>query len=158
MKTMKDNWICPDVDVQQFAPQEFVAVCDNTGATVTYYFQCNAGSYTRWQEVYLETNGREGLQTNGSWSGTIWNPIWTPGDEYQGRYHACDETHEVVVDANAPFNIDAEFPKGYLHAAVEQGGYTTYEWIPVRIWTDNGTNLHCTTNIGEEHYTPHNPS
>lgn len=27
MKTMKENWICPDVQVQQFAPQEFVAVC-----------------------------------------------------------------------------------------------------------------------------------
>lgn len=24
---MKENWICPDVQVQQFAPQEFVAVC-----------------------------------------------------------------------------------------------------------------------------------
>ncbi len=27
MKTMKENWICPDVQVQQFAPQEYCAVC-----------------------------------------------------------------------------------------------------------------------------------
>lgn len=27
MKTMKENWSCPDVQVQVFSPQEFVATC-----------------------------------------------------------------------------------------------------------------------------------
>ncbi len=27
MKTMKENWICPDVQVQEFAPQEYVNAC-----------------------------------------------------------------------------------------------------------------------------------
>lgn len=27
MKTMKENWICPDAKMQRFAPQKYVAVC-----------------------------------------------------------------------------------------------------------------------------------
>ena len=28
METMRERWICPNLDVQVFTPQEFVAVCD----------------------------------------------------------------------------------------------------------------------------------
>ena len=28
MKTMKENWVCPDAQVQVFTPQEFVAACE----------------------------------------------------------------------------------------------------------------------------------
>ena len=28
MKTMRERWICPDMDVQVFTPQEFVAACE----------------------------------------------------------------------------------------------------------------------------------
>lgn len=149
---MKKEWISPRTNYQEFVPNEYCAPCGDGAEEVTYYFQCNAGSYTTWQEVYLETNGREGLQTSGI-------PIIRPADQYLGQYHACDATHAVKVDASTPFDIDREFPIGYLHAATTVGSQTTYQWIPVRIWRgDNGRNIHCTTNIGEEHYVPHNPS
>ena len=149
----KKTYSKPVLSAQRFEPQEYCVPCGDGAEEVTYFFQCNAGSYTTWQEVYLETNGREGLQTSGSII------PWRPADEYLGRYHACNETHEVKVDANTPFNIDQEFPLGYVHAATTVGTQTTYQWIPVRIWRgDDGRNLHCTTNIEESHYVPHNPS
>ena len=36
MKTMRERWICPDMDVQVFTPQEFVAACEEES---TYYIK-----------------------------------------------------------------------------------------------------------------------
>lgn len=30
MKTMRERWICPDMDLQVFKPQEFIAACEMT--------------------------------------------------------------------------------------------------------------------------------
>lgn len=35
MNTMKEKWICPNMDVQVFTPQEFVAACE---AEITYTY------------------------------------------------------------------------------------------------------------------------
>ncbi len=42
MKTMKENWVCPDVQVQVFSPQEFVATCQ--GYEDAYTATCRSSS------------------------------------------------------------------------------------------------------------------
>lgn len=153
MRLEKKDWISPRTNYQEFVPNEYCAPCGDGPEEVTYFFQCNAGLYTTWQEVYQETNGIAGLQT----SGNIWQGY--SADTYLNDYHACNATHQVKVDANTPFNIDEVFPLGYVLVPHQSGWQTTYEVLPVRIWRgENGRNVHCTTNIGEEHYVPHNPS
>ena len=147
---MKKVYEKPAMQVEAFMANHYCSTCGDGPTTVTYHFQCNAGSHERWQEVYLETNGVAGFQT----SGNIWT--WTPADEYLGGYHACDEIHDVTLSADEPFNIDAVFPRGYLHAYDSEGGQSTQRWIEVRVWRgDDGRNVHCTTHVDESSYTPH---
>ena len=59
----KRVWENPLTMVQQFVPNEYVAACGDSGTT--YLFTCDAGG-GRIGSVYLETNGRPGLQTGRS--------------------------------------------------------------------------------------------
>lgn len=147
---MKKIYEKPVMLAELFVPNYFCAGCGDGPTTVTYKFVCNAGSYTRWQDVYLETNGVPGLQTSGNpWTGVR-------ADRYINEYHACNETHDVTLSADEPFNIDETFPKGYVIAEIGSGSSFHYETLEVRIWTgEHNDNLHCTTNVEESQYTPH---
>lgn len=59
---MKKTWEEPQILVQKFIPNEYVAACGDSGTT--YYFECNAGSPYSYQSVYVESNGVDGLQTS----------------------------------------------------------------------------------------------
>ena len=149
---MKKVYEKPAMQVEEFVVNHYCSTCGDGPTTVTYKFQCNAGSYSNWQEVYLETNGRAGLQTNGGWS----QGGYLPADDYLGQYHACNETHNVTLSADEPFDIDATFPKGYVIADWGSGWQHEYETLEVRIWRGNdGRNIHCTTHVDEDSYTPH---
>lgn len=52
-----------------------------------------------------------------------------------GLYHPCSETHEAPTDD--------EFIRGFLNK----------EDRPVIIWTDGGTNVHCTKNLDMNSWT-----
>ena len=67
-------WRRPLTEVQKFEANEYVAACGDSGTT--YLFTCDAGG-GKSGTVYLETNGRPGLQTD-------WG-----GDQYLSGYHAC---------------------------------------------------------------------
>ena len=68
-------------------------------------------------------------------SGSWWDGDYIPADTRRTRtYHACGEKH--------PAESTDEFLDGY----VINNGQT----IPVKIWTEGGTNTHCTTNIHED--------
>ena len=140
----------PVMQVEAFVANHYCSDCGDGPTTVTYKFQCNAGSHSNWQDVYLETNGRAGLQTNGNpWTGV-------QADRYIGEYHACNKTHNVTLSADEPFDIDATFPKGYVIADWGSGWQHEYETLEVRIWRGNdGRNIHCTTQVEEDKFTPH---
>lgn len=124
MKIMKRTYESPRAYVEEFTPNEYVAACHDWNTV--YKFKCDAGGGAEG-DVYT-SNG-----TN-----------LTPGRTRY--YHACDATHEA--------STQDEFIQGYYiqNGGNDKtgywtilGGYRDYEKIPVIIWTEGGTNVHCTT-------------
>lgn len=127
------NWERPMAVVDAFVANEFVSACGDKNKV--YLFECNAGQKNGKYDVF--TNDGKNL---------------TPG---AGRYyHPCNKKHEAKVDS--------DFISGYM---VDNGGndirsyyipfYGKYEYpkTNVIIWTDNGTNVHCTTNLDTNTWT-----
>lgn len=150
METKKMSWENPAVDVQRFVPQYCQTPCGDGEEMVTYYFECDAGLNEN-HYVFLETNGEEGLQPNGRFE---WGDYWweveyhNPDQRLTRTFHPCSQTHVVTVPRSQ--SIDDIFPMGYM---LERN-----QTIPVRIWTANGTNVHCTTQLREDSFVPHSPS
>ena len=126
---MKRAYVRPMMRGEVFAANEYVAACESG---TTYWFQCDAGSTVPLMNtVYEETNGVPGLQTSGKNS-----------DKYRsGTYYACDDRHEVRKNET--------FLNGYV---VQRKILGDEEIIPVLIWTEGGTNTHCTTKLQPENW------
>lgn len=125
-------WRRPCTEVQKFEANEYVAACGDSG--VTYLFTCDAGG-GKSGKVYLETNGRPGLQTD-------WG-----GDQYLSGYHACGTQHEA--------DSDDAFLNGYYVTEEYVGWWPFghYETITtdVIVWRGpNNDNTHCTTNLDQD--------
>lgn len=121
-------WMRPVTGVQKFEANEYVAACHDWNTV--YKFTCDAGGGA-WGDVYTQdgTNLTEGRSR---------------------YYHACGTTHEA--------STQDDFISGYY---IQNGGndktgdwtwwgWEDYEKIPVIIWTDNGTDVHCTTNLDQD--------
>lgn len=122
----KKSWVQPLAVVQQFAANEYVAACGDSGTV--YNFECNAGNKDSTYNVYYE----DGSEVSG-----------TEGLSY---YHPCNKKHEA--------NEGTGFYSGYMIETTYEYGlfgrvreHEVGEKIPVIIWTDNNTNVHCTTNL-----------
>ena len=128
---MRREWMEPVIEVQEFVANEYVAACGDSGKV--YNFQCNAGSYNHYGKVYLETNGKAGLQTQGGMEWVNGKPKRYHADRHlTNSYHACDTTHI----ANSK---DGFFDGYYLR------GDTL---LKVIVWRgEDGNNVHCTTNL-----------
>ena len=131
---MKRRYERPSAYIEEFTPNEYVAACGESGKV--YNFQCNAGSHDYYGKVYLETNGKAGLQTQGGRE-------WVDGklkryyaDQHlTNYYHACDTTHKA--------NSKDGFLDGYYLR-----GDTSFNVI---VWRGkDGNNVHCTTNLNQE--------
>lgn len=125
---MKKTWEEPKIMVQQFMPNEYVAACGDENRV--YNFVCDAGGGTPGT-VYEDSNH------NGKWD--------LFGDEaltghILPTYHACGETHSAPTDA--------EFIEGFYLPNSNPG-----KAAKVIIWTDGGTNIHCTTNLNMNEWT-----
>ena len=125
---MKKTWEEPKIMVQQFMPNEYVATCGDENRV--YNFACDAGGGTPGT-VYEDSNH------NGKWD--------LFGDEaltghILSTYYACGETH------SAP--NDDEFIEGFYLPNSNPG-----KAMKVIIWTDGGTNIHCTTNLNMNEWT-----
>lgn len=127
---MKAVYESPRMMVQPFVPDEYVAAC---GSGTTYWFQCNAGSTKSGANtVYEETNGEPGLQR--------WGESWNPDRLRSMTYYACADLHEV--------RKSERFLDGYV--VQDMGWHQEDKVIPVLIWTEGGTNTHCTTELKPE--------
>lgn len=121
----RNVWKQPMTVIQKFVANEYVAACHDWNTV--YKFTCDAGD-GKSGTVYLETNGRPGLQTG-------WN-----GDRYLSRYHACGIQHEA--------DKDDEFLDGYY---VTTEGWGQQKVTPVIVWRGpNNDNTHCTTNLDKD--------
>lgn len=118
----------PVLNVERFTPNEFVAACGDSG--VVYNFECNAGSRRESYNVYYD-NGRPLASSNG-------NEEWYA--QFTG-YHPCGATHEAESNSG--------FYDGYMYLQ-NRWGNNSGDRIDVVIWTDNGTDVHCTTNLDQD--------
>ena len=124
---MKKTWEEPKIMVQKFIPNEYVAACGQSG--VVYNFECNAGEKYRHYAV-KDSNGN--IATI---SGKYMDGVWK-------YYHPCGETHQ------------AESNSGFLTGYHLDDPYTRNdENIKVIIWTQNDTNVHCTTQLDMNKWT-----
>ena len=125
---MKKTWEEPKIMVQQFMPNEYVAACGDENKV--YNFVCDAGDGTPGT-VYEDSNhnGRWDLFGDQALTGHI-----------LPTYHACGETHSAPTDD--------EFIKGFYLPNSDPFKVTN-----VIIWTDGGTNVHCTTNLDMNSWT-----
>lgn len=115
-------WAMPKTIVQKFAANEYVAACGDINKV--YKFVCDAGEGTPGT-VYEDSNhnGRWDLFEDKALTGHI-----------LPTYHACGETHEAPVSE--------EFLDGfYLPDS------NPFKVTKVKIWTNKGTNIHCTTKL-----------
>lgn len=121
------TWTHPLTEVQKFEANEYVAACHDWNTV--YKFTCDAGG-GRSGNVYLETNGRPGLQTG-------WG-----GDAFLSGYHACGITHEA--------DTDDEFLDGYYVTSDFWGGPHVTQVI---VWRGpHNDNTHCTTNLNKDEW------
>lgn len=122
------TWTRPLTEVQKFEANEYVAACGDSG--VVYNFECNAGSRWNSYNVYFD-DGRPLASSNGN---EEWHAQFT-------GYHPCGVTHEAESNSG--------FYDGYMY---RQNGWgnNTGDRIDVVIWTDGGTDVHCTTNLDQD--------
>lgn len=122
------NWERPMAVVDTFVANEFVSTCGKQNRV--YKFKCDAGGGTPGT-VYKDSNH------NGKWD--------LLGDEaltghILPTYHACGEMHSAPTDD--------EFINGFYLPNSDP-----FKATKVIIWTDGGTNIHCTTNLNKDEWT-----
>lgn len=135
----KRIWSKPEMNEFAFAANEYVAACGDENKK--YLFECNAGREDRYYNVFL--NGDDGMaetEDDIAWAASEWySPVENANGEAMSGYDPCFETHE------APFaNI---FQKGYMFLQGVLTGINMGKRIDVLVWTENDTNVHCTTNL-----------
>lgn len=114
---MKRRYERPSAYIEEFTPNEYVAACGDHGKV--YKFECNAGE--KKYNVYYFNNGQKKYLTKGGLFGSY--------------YHPCKATHEAEEDT------------GFISGFIDDQSTWQDEKIPVVIWTDNGRDVHCTTNL-----------
>ena len=120
-------WRRPLTTVQKFEANEYVAACHDWNTV--YKFKCDAGGGTPGT-VYEDSNH------NGKWD-LIGDSALT--GYIIPTYHACGETHEAPTDD--------EFINGFYLP-----NSNPFDAQKVIIWTDGGTNVHCTTNLDKDNW------
>lgn len=120
---MKRRYERPSAYIEEFTPNEYVAACGDSGTI--YKFRYNAGKKWKHYNVYY---------MNGNKKTYIANNQWGSGAQFDS-YHPCDKTHEAESDS------------GFIRGFIDDQSTWKDEKIPVYIWTDRGTDVHCTTDL-----------
>jgi len=124
---MKKTWEEPRILVQKFMPNEYVAACGESG--VVYNFECNAGEKRKCYAV-KDAYGNV-AEISGRYMDGVWN-----------YYYPCGEPHQAESDSG--------FLTGYH---LDDPSTQKDENIKVIIWTDHGTDVHCTTKLNMNEWT-----
>lgn len=154
METMKKEWGKPLTSVQEFVPQEFIAACGDGITEYHYFFMCDAGQGNEYK-VWLDNGDGVFQQSRDTQLTQNYNPFT---GQQATVYSPCNEKHDVTVTEDQLGQIDVIFPYGWM-CLVDSWGVHTNNPIKVRIWRgEDNDNIHCTTHLDSESYTPHNPS
>ena len=118
------NYVKPMMESEVFAANEYIAACGDENKV--YKFVCAAGDGTPGT-VYEDSNH------NGEWD--LFGDKALTG-YILPTYHACGETHQAPTDD--------EFIEGFYLP-----NSNPFDVQKVIIWTDGGTNIHCTTKLDQ---------
>lgn len=126
---MKRRYERPSAYIEEFTPNEYVAACGDSGPI--YKFKCDAGNEKKKYNVYYydSQNNKKYIASN-DWWGVDW---------YNGRtfdsYSPCNKTHEAKSNS------------GFIQGFIDDQSTPWDEKKSVYIWTENKTNVHCTTEL-----------
>lgn len=123
----KRVWTMPQAEVEKFEMSQYIAACGD--GYVEYNFTCDAGD--GWGDYHVYLNGSDGQ------AHTSDDIDWSGRDGWVKTFTKCSATHAVTVKAGT--DISDVFPSGYMR----RNGKVT----DVIVWTDGGTNTHCTRNL-----------
>ena len=118
------EYVKPMMDSEIFVANEYFSACGDENKV--YKFECDAGKFLGSSvpgTVYADTNNNGKLDYSDE---NLTSKIWP-------EYHACGATHEAPTDD--------EFIRGFYNPL------SIFPTQDVIIWTDGGTNVHCTTNL-----------
>ena len=121
IRIMKKVYEKPMMMFDVFAADEYVAACEATSVT-EYKFECNAKAAAGLVFIDKNRNGRLD---------------WDDLSATALGYHACSATTTDTHD------ITERLEKGWILYDPENREVMQ----DVYIWTENNTNVHCTTNI-----------
>lgn len=122
------EYVRPMMDSEVFVANEYFSACGDENKV--YKFVCDAGGGTSGT-VYEDSNN------NGKWDLTKDKALT---GYILPTYHACGKTHDAPTDD--------EFIKGFYLP-----NSNPFKVQNVIIWTDGGTNIHCTTNLEQDEWT-----
>lgn len=125
---MKKTWEEPKIMVQKFVANEYVAACGASGTV--YNFVCDAGKEDTKYAV-KDANGKVATISGYYMDG---KKDW---------YQPCGETHQAESDSGFLTGFHLDDPKT-KHVD---------EKIGVIIWTQNNTDVHCTTQLDMNQWT-----
>lgn len=131
----KRVWNKPLAQVEQFMANEYIAKCSDT-VNKFYNFVCDAGGGTAGDVWEGGTVNERKTRISG---GTLLTEDWL----FSNYYHACDASHYVPEAALATTFTSGYYNKGTYDDSREGN------FIPVVIWTDGGTDVHCTESLAE---------
>ena len=127
---MRREWMEPVIEVQEFVANEYVASCGDSGKV--YKFVCNAGQDGHYYNVYYyDGSGQKKYIAKKS---SLEDLLWGSQAQFS-NYHPCNTTHEAESDS------------GFIRGFIDDQSTSVDEATPVVIWTENGTNVHCTTKL-----------
>ena len=124
---MKKTWEEPKIMVQKFVANEYVAACGASGTV--YNFVCDAGEKDTKYAV-KDANGKVA---------TISGYYMDGKNDW---YKPCGETHQAESDSG--------FLTGYH---LDDTSTRKDDNIAVIIWTENNTDVHCTTQLDMNEWT-----
>lgn len=132
------NWERPMAVVDTFAANEFVSSCGENHKV--YNFKCNAGNKYKHYDVFT-SDGRN----------------LTPGTHHRNGevYHPCNATHQAEEDSGfiKGFMVDNDGNDQLTYKTWWNGQTHEYRKTDVIIWTNNNTDVHCTTNLNMKEWT-----
>ncbi len=127
---MRREWMEPVIEVQEFVANEYVAACGDSGKV--YNFECNAGQKGHYYNVYYyDGSGQKKYIAKKS---SLEDLLWGSHAQFS-NYHPCNATHKAESDS------------GFISGFIDDQSTSVDEATPVVIWTENGTNVHCTTKL-----------
>lgn len=129
----------PVMQVEEFVANTYCDDCsDESHTMVTYIFKCGNGLDNT--HYYIHDGNGNYQWINNKWFGPAYD--WDHWPAY--HYEKCPSYHEITLPKGQDPLNEPDILSGYY---LDKCFTDNIEKIPVVIWTDGGTNTHCTVEL-----------